>query len=67
MSVSYTKVQRNRAKADGLHLATIAARGIELQGPVTLDESVEIFEFLSEFLKRRSERLKNERVANTKR
>lgn len=45
MSVTYTKSQRERAKRDGLHLVTIAAKGIEVQAPVTEDEMNRVCDF----------------------
>ena len=57
MSVTYTKEQREHARAKGMTLATVAVVGLEFQGPVTDAERDEILEFWMVFHKRRVVRL----------
>jgi hypothetical protein len=55
MAVTYTKEQRAIAKADGLHLVTLAVGGIEFQGPVSAEEKDRVTQFILGFLERRRE------------
>jgi hypothetical protein len=58
VTVSYTKEQRDRSKAEGWPLTTLAIPGMEFQGPVLPEERDEISAFMVAFLKRRTERLR---------
>ncbi|WP_088260661.1 hypothetical protein [Fimbriiglobus ruber] len=60
MAVTYTKAQKDRAKADGLHLATISVSGVEFQGPVTEDDRIHLLKILTDYLSRRSAKLKED-------
>jgi hypothetical protein len=55
MGVSYTKAQRELAKREGLHLVTLAAKGIEVQAPVSKEEMDWVAAFILDFIRRRSE------------
>lgn len=46
MPVSYTKEQRERAKADGGTLVAVAVGGMEFVGPVGQEEAERVMEFL---------------------
>lgn len=59
----YTKSQREKAKAEGLKLCAIHTPHVSFAGPATLEEHDDIVRFLNEFLKRRFDRIKAERMA----
>jgi hypothetical protein len=62
MSVTYSKQQREVAREKKLYLVSLAVPGFEFQGPATKEEMQAIDTFMSEFLKRRGDRLKKEGV-----
>jgi hypothetical protein len=61
MAVTYSKAQRDRAKKDGLHLVTMAARGVEVQAPVSEEESKRLADFIHDFLARHAAELRKAR------
>lgn len=63
MAVTYTKSQREYAKREGLHLVTLAAKGIEVQAPVTEEEMERVVRFVLGFLERRSAWLREKAAA----
>lgn len=59
MSISYTKEQKQKAKADGLHLVSIdVGWAMSFQGAVSEEERDELAKYLIAFLGRRRATLK---------
>jgi hypothetical protein len=63
--VSFTKAQRDRAKADGKKLCAIHTPHVSFDGPCTEAEHEEIVRFMHDFMQRRLQRLRREREEST--
>ena len=65
MAITYTKAQKDRAKAEGLKLVTIDAHGLSFQGPTTAEECAALEAYILAFVNRRGDRPKPAVVEGT--